>query len=271
VYLIAVQRRFDHFRTIRSKYLIRTPGRRLCQLIFFLPLYSLFPTLIQAGELPERVVADYTVYKGIVTLAKTRRTLKKLGDNQYEFYSVTKPSGVGKILTSGEIREKSLWEFNNNTTRPTEYTYVNSGSKKKREVKLVFNWDDGKVTNIINGDPWEMDLIPAMQDKLLYQLTLMLDLSKGKRHLEYAIADGGTLKTYKAVIMGTEEITVEMGKFEALKIVRQHDDGSVTSFWCAPKLMYLPIKIQQIKKDGGTASAELYALAGLSTSSSQNK
>lgn len=245
-------------------------GLRFYLLITCLQAAIFTPNHCYAGKLPEEFIADYTVYKGIVTLAKTRRILKKSSENQYEFQSITKPSGVGKIISTGEINEKSIWKYHDHTTRPTEYTYINSGSKHKRDVTLIFDWKNATVTNIINGDPWKMDLIPEIQDKLLYQLTLMLDLSKGKKHLEYSIADGGTLKTYKAFIMEKKVLETEIGKFETVKVVRHHDDGRSTIFWCAPKLMYIPLRIEQIKQDGSSVRAEIDALTGIPLIPAQN-
>ena len=234
---------------------------------FSAALFFLIPCLDQAAnawasEVPE-FTAHYNLSRGIVTLAKTHRSLKKIDAKHYVFESISRPSGVGKIITGAEIHERSSWVFHENEPRPLEYTYINSGGENTRDVKLKFNWEQFTVTNIINGDPWKMDLEPGTQDKLLYQIKMMQDLSKGKRHLEYKVADGGTLKTYAAHIVGNEIIETSIGNFNTLKIVRRHHDGRETTLWCAPKMHFIPVQIEQSKKDGSTARALIYKIEGV--------
>jgi hypothetical protein len=237
---------------------IRTTSPYLCLLLLF---GFNFPT--QASDLPHEFTAHYKLTKGIITLGKSRRSFKNTGPNEYMFESISKPYGVGKIISNGEIHERSNWILHQGALRPVSYSYQNSDSDLKRNVKLLFDWEKLIVVNNINGDPWKMKLELGTQDKLLYLLSLMSDLKKGKRHLEYRVADGGSTKTYRGIIEGEQNITTDLGTFSTLKIVREHHNGKRTILWCAPSLDYLPIQIEQIKKDGSSVRASLYNLEGM--------
>ena len=222
---------------------------------------------IRPGTRPTPFTAKYKVTKGIMSVGSTKRVLKSEGNGFYVFESVTKPGGIAKLFTSGEVIEHSYWRYQNNKLVPHEYKYTNSGDQK-RNVKLEFDWDNYKVTNIINGDPWTMDIEEQTLDKLIYQLAIMYDLSNGKDKLLYQVADGGKMKTYDIKIEGEERLVTELGTFNTLKIVRATENRT-TIMWCAREIQYLPAKIEQKKKDG-SVTAVLVDLTGIPYTSKQS-
>lgn len=207
--------------------------------------------------------AVYTVKKGSFTIGETKRTLTAKGENSYLFESVTRPMGLAKLLTNGQVIERSTWRFNpQGQQQPLEYTFFNNSEKKKRNVRLNFNWDKQTVTNTINGEPWKMPLVDGAQDKLLYQLLLMRELARGKTKFSYPVADGGKLKTYTLKILGTENIRTPLGRFETVRVLRVHGKRK-TTLWCAKQLNYLPVRIEQRKGDHSPVNAILTSVTGL--------
>ncbi len=231
---------------------------------FFLgsALFFCLVTSAKSASFPESFEAVYELKKGFVTFGETRRTLKKLEQGRFTYESKTKPTGFAAFFVKGEVSEKSIWQFQGERLQPLEFSYLNTGGGKKREVELKFDWQAKKVTNRINGDPWTMALTDGTLDKLLYQLSLMKDLAAGKKQMKYAIADGGKLKTYDIRVRGEETIETPAGKFDTIIVAREGDERS-TTMWCAKSLNYLPVKIQQIEADGNRFSAELSQVKGL--------
>jgi hypothetical protein len=223
-------------------------------------LFCLFTQSLLAESFPENFSAHYLVNKGSINVGKTHRKLE-FKDSRYIFESITTPRGIAKLFTSGKVVERSIWNYHNEQMRPMQYMYKNTGSKNKRDVTLNFDWKKNNVTNIINGDPWKMDLSPGILDKLLYQLAIMADLSDDKNQLLYKVADGGKIKTFAIKVEGTETIKTELGTFETLKVVRK-EDKRTTTLWCAQVLNYLPVQIRQTKQDGSEVTAKLYAAEG---------
>jgi len=213
-------------------------------------------------ELPPSHTASYHLYKGIVILAKTQRSFKRAKDNHFIFSSHTEPTGVGRILTSAKINERTLWTWKDHYPMPLEYSYVNSSEDNQRDVKLIFDWEKNKVTNIINGDPWTMDLVPRIQDKLLYQFSLMLELQKGAKQFSFYVADGGKMKNYIGKVVAEDVISTDLGKFHTVVVVREHG-GKITKFWCAKDMHFLPVQIERTNKEGSTVTARIYDIKGM--------
>lgn len=196
-----------------------------------------------------------------MSVGSTHRKLEDKGNGYYIFESVTKPGGIAKLFTSGKVVERSYWRLLDNKLVPQEYEYTHSGDKK-RNVKVKFDWDNNKVTNTVNGDPWTMDVEEETLDKLIFQLAVMYDLSQGATLLMYQVADGGKTKTYNIDIVGEERVVTELGTFNTIKVVRTNNDRT-TTMWCAKELQYLPAKIEQQKKDDSAVTAELVDLKGI--------
>lgn len=228
-------------------------------------LFLLYTTSISfadtLGISPTPFKAEYKVTKGIMSVGSTKRTLQDKGNGYYVFESVTRPGGIAKLFTSGKVVEKSHWRLLDNKLVPLEYEYINSGDKK-RSVKVKFDWDNNKVTNTVNGDPWSMDVEEETLDKLIFQLAVMYDLSQGATLLMYQVADGGKIKTYNIDIVGEEQVATELGTFNTIKVVRTNNERT-TTMWCARELQFLPAKIEQKKGDDSPVTAELVELSGI--------
>lgn len=228
-------------------------------------LYIPLPSLALDLPIPD-FTATYKVAKGSLTFAETTRSLTTSTGGLYAFKSITRPVGLGRLFTSGEITEASEWRYQNGATVPVTYSYLDSSKKKARNVQLGFDWETLHVTNTINGDPWKMELTPTTQDKLLYQLQLMIDLASGKasgkNNLKYDIADGGLLKEYLLEILGPETIKSKLGEFNTIR-VRRTTDSRETTFWCAKELHYLPVRIEHRKKKSTPITATLLSVTGL--------
>ena len=231
-------------------------------------LFVLIPNPVNA-ELPEQFTAIYNVTKSGMTIGETKRTLSRQGE-QYQFESITRPKGIARLLTSGQVVERSLWSYFQNQPRPEHYTFFNSGGKESRNVQLDFDWTTNQVVNTVNGQPWSMALEHGTQDKLLYQLSIMQDLHTSKTSLHYPIADGGKLKYYDIEIVGKERIHIELGTFDAVRL--RHIKGRrKTTMWCAEQLGYLPIRIEQQKNDDSPMIATLTSVTGIATGTTGKK
>ncbi|MCG6970453.1 MAG: DUF3108 domain-containing protein [Gammaproteobacteria bacterium] len=206
--------------------------------------------------------AYYKVVKGGITVGETKRSLKAVKPGTYEFSSETSPRGVFSWFSDAYVFEQSQWRMAGSEFVPLEYNYHNINDEKVRDVKLLFDWNKNRVTNIINGDPWHMALHAGLQDKLLFQLKMMQDLQNGAEQLTYSVADGGKIKEYIIEKIGDETLKIPLGEFAATKLQRV-TENKTTIWWCAEQLLFLPIKIQQKKHEGGRATAVLYKLEGI--------
>jgi len=218
----------------------------ISSLLLLLCLALLNPAQAE-NTLPESFSATYSLHKGPITLAEMKRKLYKNDNGNYVYESYSEPVGYARWFTDNTLLEKTEWSYHQQQLRPIKYSYERNGSKKKRHVKLKFDWDKMRVTNDINNDPWSMKITEGTLDKLLYHLAVMHDLSNGTKSPEYQIADGGKLKTYSFSNLGQETIRTDLGTFETIKLKRPGKRDTI--LWCAKELNYLPIKVVQEEND----------------------
>ena len=204
---------------------------------------------------------DYTFSNSGINLVHMTRTLRHDGDGRYILKSESRAMNILAWFDDGKITETSTWHFVDGTPRPLHYEYLRTG-RKDRHVELDFDWHKGIVTNTINNDPWTMKIPPQTQDKLLYQLTLMLDLKADKTPIVYRIADGGKMKTMNFSRLGEETVSLPVGKLNAVKLFTKTSKRS-TTVWCARDFDYLPVRIEHVGKDGRTVLMEATRIKGL--------
>ena len=206
--------------------------------------------------------ATYRLARNGFNVGEMKRSLQASGNGTYIFESYSAATGFISLFVGDKIVERSTWVFVNDQPQPVRYTYNRKGGREERHIKLTFDWNEGIVTNTINNDPWKMHIPPQTQDKLLYQLTLMIDLKAGKEKIHYEIADGGKLKDYEFITLGEEQIDTPLGKLDTIKIMRTEDIRK-TTIWCAKTLDYLPVRIQQVDKDKARLVMMIHDVSGL--------
>lgn len=231
-------------------------------LLLLLPAWS-FPAPAMSA-LPGDFEANYSLYSKGAKIAKMQRVFRHLGNGLYLYRSETRTTGLIALFRKDHIVEQSTWLMNKDSLRPLRYVYEHSGGSKDRNVAVNFDWDTRRITNTVNGESWLMPSEPDVMDKLLYQFAVMYDLSSGRTPQRYAIADGGKIKSYDFQALGEETIDTPLGSLQTLKFSR-HRQGSdrETTLWCAPQLDFLPVKVENIEKDGLTTIAVIDTVTGL--------
>ncbi len=206
----------------------------------------------------------YSVYRKGAKIATMQRRFVRLEDGNYQYRSETNTTGLVALFRRDKIIEETTWKNNEEALFPLHYRYRHTGGKKERHVVVEFDWDKKTITNSINGAAWQMPTRARIMDKLLYQLAIMKDLKEGRRPLAYTIADGGKIKPYHFEVLGEEVIETPLGQFATIKLFR-HKPGSrrQSTLWCAPRLHYLPVRLENIEKDGGKTMVEISALQGI--------
>lgn len=221
--------------------------------------------ILQAGDsvIPE-FEASYKV-RASVASGELSMSLTAGADGVYLFRTLTRPRGLVKIFARGEIDEQSHLMFKGNAVVPLDYTLRDTISKD-HDADYKYDWAAGTVAGIERGESVSGELQPGMLNRAALYLALMLDLSNGEPPEHYLLFDRGKLSAYGVEKLGVETIEVPLGQFETVKLVRDSEGSSRSMLlWCAPKLNYLPIRIELIKGDKRISRAELKAVRGLSS------
>ena len=217
--------------------------------------------LLAAGQPVAAPFPDFEVhynlqYENMRVGEAVYRLQRQNGAFLYE--SRSRPVGIAAWFRKDRVEERSLWTWREERIRPDQYRYQRTGGRSDRNAELTFDWEALRVENRVAGHPWEMDIPPDALDKMVVTLVLMRDLAMGRRDVEYAIADGGSLKTYRFKVVGEETVETPAGTFDTLKLERLREDNTrYTALWCAPELNYLPVKLLQRESDDRLVTSEL--------------
>ncbi len=213
---------------------------------------------------PRVFEADYTIHMKGARVARMTRQFTQLEDGAYRYHSETRTTGLISIFRKDRFVETSNWILSDRRMIPRDYYYSHSGGKKERLVNIKFDWENNRITNSVNGKSWKMPTTPNVMDKLLYQLAIMYDLQDGRENLRYTIADGGKIKDYNFEILGEETLTTPLGKLDTVKLERHKPNSRRKStLWCAKKLEFLPVKVENVEKDGRITTALIKSLDGI--------
>jgi len=214
--------------------------------------------------------AGYSIFKGPIKAATVSLSLKKNTDN-YVYRSVSRPAGVIAAFRNDIITEKSLWSLDgDNRIRVKSYTYLHMTDNKQRKLKSIkFDWNKRTAASHYVKKKRAPDhkvykINPGTVDRFTLQLVMMRDmLSKGKVN-DYEIAGIGNLKHYRFELAGKQKTSTPAGTFDTVLIKKlRRNSKRVTLMWCAPKLKYLPVKVQHIEKDGSKFRMVLTSIRGL--------
>ena len=205
--------------------------------------------LTSPSAFPDRFDVHYELHAGGFQVGTTKISLAPLEGGHLEYTMFSRATGAAALLGKYEILERSVLERTGSGLRPLHYTYRRSG-RKPRRVEVFFDWAEGRAANRVGGETWEMRIPEATLDKQSQLLVLMQDLASGKQPASYRVADGGRLKIYLYHYLGRQRISTALGDFDTLAVERTRADSTrKTTFWCAPALDYLPVRVEHREGD----------------------
>lgn len=240
------------------------------QFFSLLVLVSFIPA--SHAAFPPEFTATYELNKFGLDAAAATLSLSKQGDGNWRYHSDTKPKGLIAIFRSDHITETTVLQQSGSQIRPLQYEYIHRGSKKNRDMKFRFNWDNKISDNLVKGHASTTPITENTIDKFSLQLRIMHDLMSGKKELKYEILDKGQIRDYEFEILGEEKVETPTGDYQCIKFKRERDNGERTTImWAAKSLYYLPVKIQHIEEDGADFTLLLQSVSGKITESKTTK
>ncbi|MCW9023818.1 MAG: DUF3108 domain-containing protein [Gammaproteobacteria bacterium] len=217
------------------------------------------PLISQAGLLQTGFNAKYelslkSMYVGIATRQLT------VEDKQLTFTSVAEPRGLARLFVSDTISESSAMTFNGQSIQPLNYRYQQNGGKKIINDSVTFNSKEKLIQ--FTHDQQQFPITINDYDALNFQLALMLELQQHHDNFTFNVASYRKFYSYNIKVLGTETIDTPAGEFDVVKVDSIHpESGRRFLFWCAPKLDYLPVKVEYTKeKDGDVSELILQSL-----------
>jgi hypothetical protein len=205
--------------------------------------------------------ARYEVYASGFSIGEAVITLTATGSDVYQMTSDVRPNGLVALLASGRIREQADGEVRDGVIRPSRYERLLDTGRKSDRMQLWFDWSAGQVQARHNADQATLPLAPGIVDPLSLQLVVMGDLRRGRLPDQYSLVDETKIKTYQIRNQGQKTLDTPLGRLNTL-LINQYTPGKtrMTTFWVAPELQYLPVRISQEKKGKEELRLEIRAV-----------
>jgi Protein of unknown function (DUF3108) len=191
--------------------------------------------------------ASYTwMWHGLTVAVSTVKLEHR--DDTWTYRSKSEPRGIGRMLSERPTQE-SVLQVTDAGVRPLSYKADDGTSSTKRDADVKFDWDHGHISGVYEDTPVDMPLSPGIQDDLSVQIALMVELLQGRTPEKFSLLSGNSVREYRYSRDGEETLTTPAGTVKTI-IYRSEKAGSpsVTRFWCAPSLGYIPLRVEQKRK-----------------------
>lgn len=214
------------------------------QVLAVFALLFVVSTTWAADLTPHR--AEYKVKISIVS-GQLNTELQSL-ESAYLATHAIQPVGMSRILTNGRMQVSSEFTAEQDGVKPVRFHEVDT-IKNEPEVRLAFDWTTNVASGTVGSEDVDIQLDGISHDNVSIQYALMYDLLNGRLQDTYVLFDVDKMRVANVRNIGTKEIKTKAGTFEAVGIQHQKEGSSrVTTLWCAPKLGYLPVVIEQHRK-----------------------
>lgn len=118
-----------------------------------------------------------------------------------------------------------------------------------------------QVVSTYKGKSQTLAMPRQAYDDLSLEIQIRQELIHGKFSGSYPLVKKNSIETSTFRKAGSSKIKTPAGSYDVIRIDRVHDDkGRATSFWLAPSLNYLPVKVTQTN-DGMTMTMTLSKLS----------
>jgi|TARA_B110000914_G_scaffold222612_1_gene236444 hypothetical protein len=201
--------------------------------------------------------ANYKVdIKGFTAELKT--SLKTSDGVNFFAEDFIKTTGVASVFLKGTLTSTSKFFVEGYNLKPNYFYSLDTLSKEKKRLTLDFDWVINRVNINDNEKKSTILLNNSIKDRLTLKYALMMDLLGDQLQNQYSLYENDKIKKIKTTNLGTKVITIDHGVYEVIGIQNQASGSSKLSiFWCAEKLGFLPVLIEQYRDNKLWLSASL--------------
>lgn len=194
--------------------------------------------------------ARYEVKRGRFEVAGARMSLQRTQDGIFRFTSQSEAVGMLAWFMDDVISEESIFRMTDDGFRPVSYKYRHRNSDKNRDESINYDWTSATAELDYRGKVNVVELTPGTVDRFLLQLAAAHGLLNGELEQEHRVLDNGRVKHFNLESREPERVKVPAGSFDTLVISKvDEDDDKHITYWFAPELGYVPVRIKRVKKN----------------------
>lgn len=201
----------------------------------------------------EPFVAVYDVRYGSMSVGSSRTELRRGALGRWEIVSLSEASGLARLVASGTLSQRSLFELDAAGVRPLSYRFDDGTHRTGRDVALDFDWREARVRGTAENEAVDLPAAPGLQDAASIQALVMLQLRSGAEPGLVAMIEKDYVKQYRYALLRRERLKTAIGTLDTV-VYRSSREGSSreTIFWYAPSLGYAMVQAEQ-RRDGKRA------------------
>ena len=199
--------------------------------------------------------AEYKVRISVVS--GQLNTELRATETGYVATHVVKPTGVSRMITNGQMEVSSEFTTAADGLRPVSYHAIDTIGDDP-EAHITFDWQTNQARGTVGDEDVVLQLDGLSHDAVSIQYDLMYNLINDKPNATYVLFDVDKMRVANVRNVGKKTVKTKVGNFEVVGIEHQKEGSSrKTILWCAPKLDYLPVVIEQQRKGKVTFRASL--------------
>ena len=196
-----------------------------------------------ASTAPTPFTATYQFQHNGKTRGTATRTLTKIDAQQWRYVFSAKALGVASA------QETSQFKWANDHIQSVKFNRTSKILAFNNSLDIQFNGN--QINTKKDDESRQFANVKGALDELNAELQIRQDIRNGQLKSSYLITDAKEVEERKFIRQGNETVKTQYGTFDTVKVVMKHDKpGRDTTFWLAPKLDYLPVKVTHQDKKG---------------------
>ena len=199
---------------------------------------------------PAPYKARYQVsYRGISGGELETSLHRGTAQGQWLYESRAFPNLLARVAVSPDARQRSTMDIAQGTVRPQTLVFDDGSDSGVKDVRMTFDWREGRVRGESKGKAFDLAVPPGTQDSTSVQVAMLLELAAGREPKSFRIQNGARLEEYRYWPEGRATVVTPFGKFETVIWASQRDGSKrVNRVWHAPSLGYVPVQAIQYNK-----------------------
>jgi len=195
-------------------------------------------------------VAQYKLSKGFVPLGQARFALQATAPRCFRYRYRAEATGVVGLFRHDVISETSDFCVLDGRFRSLSDRFVHTGDGKDDNFALRFDWQN---MTVVDSHGHKRKLPAHAMDRQTMQIWLRYKLVQAGRNLPskpfpVTIVDDDHIATYQVRLEGRTQVKTGAGTFHTVILERVDAKHKRVRFWLAPKLAYLPVKVEESKQ-----------------------
>lgn len=226
----------------------------------FLPagLLVLATSLAVASPVPP-FKAEYVASRNGKPLGQTTIELIDNGDDSWTLRTTTLGTDGLASLVGLDVVEESRLRWLGGRPETLAYDFRQKAALRSKRRHGEFDWSRREVFMQDGDHEARYALVDGTVDRHALTMALVADLARGVDPAPYKVAMKDAIEDIRYTGCGNAEVSVPAGRYVTRCLERRRERRTSTS-WFAASIGWLPVRIEQVEKNGETITLELRSL-----------